>query len=149
MPEREFNQFYIDFNFLLSIADDLEKSGATVDRGMSRYLRDIATHNEDKPPVASLGMAAVQADLVRPVTTDSAIEQRGVTQIKIGPATWGIHFLRKVLGNLREIICGSKKKPSELGPKAQAYIATIATVIIHKFHVSSKLCHQFSVPLKN
>jgi len=137
MPEREHDQYYLDSNFILTVAAELDKSGATVDQGMSRYLHDFAAQRQTKPPLASLGLAAVQAHLVRPITTDSGFEKRTRAGASFGPSSFGLQFLKKILADLRNIICGSKKKPTELGKNAQAYIAAITAFIVHKFHIES------------
>jgi hypothetical protein len=136
MAEREYDQFYLDPNFIRAAAAQLEKSGTVADRGMSRYLRDFAAGQESTTPLVSLGLAAVQTQLIRPMTTDSAIERRGASlSFQLGPAQWGLQFLRKILANLREAICGNKKKPTPLGKNAEAYIAAITAFIMQKFHV--------------
>jgi hypothetical protein len=145
MPERESDQFYLDPDFILAAAKELEKSGSKADQGMSRYLQEFVAQRESRPPLASLGMAAVQTDLVRPMTTDSAFEVRSADRPNLGPSNWGIQFLKKILADLRDVICGSKKKPTELGKNAQAYIAAITIIIMQKFHLLSPTANGMAV----
>ena len=81
-------------------------------------------------------MAASSAGLVRSTGMDS-IEHRGVGARRIGPSDWGLMFIKKLLKELRDILCGTGKKPKPVSHKAQATIAAIAAYITLKFQISS------------
>jgi hypothetical protein len=140
MAEPEYDPLYLDREMIVSLAEHLGKSDLKVDRGMSQYLHQFLAQSDIRSPILSLGMAAMDAGLVRSVSMDSAIENRsasGSSAPKIGPLSWGLNFIKKILSDLRNSICGSNKKPKPLDKKSEASLVLITTAIMHKFHVSS------------
>ncbi len=94
MPELEFDPFYLDREYLNALADQLEKTGSQADSGMAQFLRDYTHQGARRLPLASLGMAASSAGLVRSTGMDS-IEHRGVGARRIGPSDWGLMFIEE------------------------------------------------------
>jgi hypothetical protein len=134
MPEPEYDPFYIEPTTILSIVSDLRESANSVDQRLSRYLEDLS-RGTGRDAIAVLGMAARDANVIRVMTTDSVPERRDHLAALIGPLNWATSFIRQIIAELREIICGSKKKPKGLGEKSQAIIAAITVAIASRFHI--------------
>jgi len=145
MPEPEYDLFYLERQVVLSVVQDLRRSPATVDQRLSRYLSDFEARDTNSPGIVLLGMAALDAKIVRSVATDSAYQRRSAGAASVGPLNWGLQFIRQILAELREIICGPKSKRSKLGANSQAILSAIAAAIVAKFHVTSVTATGLSV----
>ena len=64
-------------------------------------------------------------------------EKRAIAAAKLRPLRWGKLFIKEILTEIRKVICGPRKEPTKLSTKSQTVIATVAGVIVTKFHIHS------------
>lgn len=132
MPEFEWDPFFIDPDTVSGIIADLRKSGHGPNERLSRYLRE-APHARDSEVIGMLGLAIRDAEIIHPLTHDSVAEQNWYAR----PIKWSVQFIKQLLAELRDIICKPQKKRNELSAETHAVIASIAAVIVQRFHIDA------------
>jgi hypothetical protein len=123
-----FDFTYIDRNLIDQTALALQRSAVPENQKLAQYLEG---YDPRRSPLVLLGIAANDVKVVRHFTTDSAYERRSQgLQASLGPAKWGIEFIKLILANLRKAICGGTKA------KSDATLAALAAMIVSQFHIS-------------
>jgi hypothetical protein len=120
-------------------------SESPLDRELRRYLSDIVEVSLKQPtPLALVGYSLSALEKGRPEWSRSPLfdEIQQSTSAFTGAegmprgVLWGIDFIKTILKELRDLLCGKGKKPKALSANSHALLSALAALIAKKLGVA-------------